>query len=372
MPHDKIRAAARKRMTETGEPYTAARRAVIAEHQAARARIRSPGAGYVLQMSGEIHDWLAELRGSDEPAATRVVNALATLMLLGAGAGDPLVVSTADSWPWALAAALDRSYQEQLERVTAMRRRWADAVTVAKDAQDQVAGVEAEQAELEQLHRHALAAGTAQEAAEAAGKLAAIQQQAAGIRRRLAEVIQARDRLAKATEPLQARADALRTRKEVLKASLTAAHSSIQVRQTIATSGLAGEDGVQQEHSGEAIGAAEARLADITTQIERELGQEAWSEELMELRPGAPPSTDIRILFGVEPAGTALLIAVIEGREAVEALYPEAVLASADMLRRVRTGQAPEAAAHTYDDPQSFLAQFSPGSAAPRPARQRK
>lgn len=33
MPHDKIKAAARRRMAETGESYAAARRAVIAEHQ---------------------------------------------------------------------------------------------------------------------------------------------------------------------------------------------------------------------------------------------------------------------------------------------------------------------------------------------------
>ena len=34
MPHDKISAAARQRMADTGEPYAAARRAVIREHQA--------------------------------------------------------------------------------------------------------------------------------------------------------------------------------------------------------------------------------------------------------------------------------------------------------------------------------------------------
>jgi hypothetical protein len=38
-------------------------------------------------------------------------------------------------------------------------------------------------------------------------------------------------------------------------------------------------------------------------------------------------------------------------------------MASADMLRRVRAGQAPEAAAHAYDDPESFLAEFYPGIA---------
>jgi len=69
-------------------------------------------------------------------------------------------------------------------------------------------------------------------------------------------------------------------------------------------------------------------------------------------------------LFAVEPPGTALLIAVLEGPEAVEEQYPEAVMASADMLRQVRAGQAPEGAAHAYDDPRSFLEQFYPGTAA--------
>ena len=39
MSHDKIRAAARKRMAETGEPFAAARRAVIKEHQAVGGQI---------------------------------------------------------------------------------------------------------------------------------------------------------------------------------------------------------------------------------------------------------------------------------------------------------------------------------------------
>ena len=45
MPHDKIRAAARKRMAQTGEPYAAARRAVVSEHQAAGVGDPPPGAG---------------------------------------------------------------------------------------------------------------------------------------------------------------------------------------------------------------------------------------------------------------------------------------------------------------------------------------
>ena len=43
MSHDKISAAARRRMAETGEPYAAARRAVIREHQAAGGDNPPPG-----------------------------------------------------------------------------------------------------------------------------------------------------------------------------------------------------------------------------------------------------------------------------------------------------------------------------------------
>lgn len=68
MPHDKIKAAARERMAQTDEPYAAARRAVVTEHQSATGE--SPG--YALRMSREIHDWLAGLR-DDNPAVARYV-----------------------------------------------------------------------------------------------------------------------------------------------------------------------------------------------------------------------------------------------------------------------------------------------------------
>ena len=121
MSHDKIRAAARKRMAETGEPYAAARRAVVNEHQGG-AQIPFPDTGYVLRMSGEIRDWLAGLRDSDPATARTVAQALAALQGEGARLGEPLVASTADSWPPALAEGLDRSYRGKVERLTAVRR----------------------------------------------------------------------------------------------------------------------------------------------------------------------------------------------------------------------------------------------------------
>jgi hypothetical protein len=66
MSHDKISAAARKRMAETGESYAAARRAVIREHQRAGGHIPPPGAqwfaiSYSDSWSGRLTDSLDRL-----------------------------------------------------------------------------------------------------------------------------------------------------------------------------------------------------------------------------------------------------------------------------------------------------------------------
>jgi phage shock protein A len=329
-------------------------------------------------MSGEIHDWLVSLRDSNPRAARRVAQTLAALMEEGTGLGDPLVVSTAGAWPEALAEALSCSYPERLERLTAARRAAAAAATLAQDLQDQARELESARAELEGRLRQAADAGKQQEAAHAASHLAAARQHAAELQRLLPAVLDARNRLATINQQLQARVGAFRTRKEVLKATYAAAQATLRVHEAIAASGLAGHDaGEQREDDGETINPAQAALADVTAQMERELGQEGWPEGLMELRPGAPVHSDIRILFAFEPPATALLIAALEGPEVAESQFHEAVMASADMLRRVRAGQAPEATTHGYDNSRSLLEELYPDdvgdasamSAAPRDTR---
>jgi hypothetical protein len=54
MPHDKIKAAARARMAETGEPYTLARRMVIEEHARRLAQqAQAPGLGGEILLAAE-------------------------------------------------------------------------------------------------------------------------------------------------------------------------------------------------------------------------------------------------------------------------------------------------------------------------------
>ena len=153
--------------------------------------------------------------------------------------------------------------------------------------------------------------------------------------------------LAEASRRLQEQAEAFRIRKEVLKASYIAA----QVEAAI-TAAMADEDQQDQDD-----GVVQARLAELTAVIEQELGRHPWPADLMELRPGAPGNDTIRILFAFEPAGTALLLAVLEGQEAIGEHLGEALELAADTLCEVRAGRAPEAAARTYGNSQSFLSE---------------
>jgi hypothetical protein len=285
--------------------------------------------GYRLQMSAEIYDWLAELRGSDPSAAVLAAQALAALADGGDRLGAPLVTAVAAGRlrPDELLSALDRHYQALLESMSAMRRRVAQVATQRKDIERQLTELEPPPAP-------------------------------AGLRERLAAAIEAEEQLTVESQREQMRVDAFRTRKEVLKAAYTAARAEQLIEQVQD----ADEDAVRPD---DPAGAA-VRLDEITGQIQQELDLEAPAEGLMEVRPGAPADSGIRILFAVEPPGTALLIAVLEGGDAVRDHYREAVLLASGVLQEARArplDQAAEAAVHTFGDAQSFLEEFFPGRA---------
>ena len=284
--------------------------------------------GYRLRMSAEIYDWLAELRDSDPPAAVLAAQALAALADGGDRLGPPLVTAVAAGRlrPDELLSAVDRHYQAQLESMSALRRRVAQVAMQRKDIERQLTELEPPSAP-------------------------------AGLRERLAAAIEAEERLTAESQREQMRVDAFRTRKEVLKAAYTVAWAE----QLIDQAQDADDDAARLDDP-----AGAARLDEITGQIEQELDLEAPAEGLMELRPGAPADSGIRILFAVEPPGTAFLVAVLEGGDAVRDHYREAVLLASAVLREARAGpsdQGAEAAAHTFGDAQSFLEEFFPGRA---------
>jgi hypothetical protein len=293
--------------------------------------------GYLLHMSDEIHDWLADLCASDPAAAAAVGQALTALIGQGASLGPPMVISSASSPPKNLPDALDRVYQERLEWLQVVRHSVAAATTLASDIQAQIAGGQAQLAHDE----------------------------VAELRRLLPGVLDAEQRLGEKGRLLQARVDAYRTRKEVLKAIYVAAQAESAVHEAMADLARgAGDQGTPDDDRDPPVIRATARLREITAEIDRELRLESPTEDLLELRPAAPDDTGTRILLAVEPPGTALLIAVLEGGDAVRDHYDEAVLLAAGVLRRARAGHAPETATHAFRDAQSFLDEFFPGSAS--------
>jgi hypothetical protein len=259
--------------------------------------------GYRLRMSAEIYEWLAELRDSDPPAATLTTQALAALAGQGERLGPPLVTAMDGPLrPDELPSAMDWRYQAWLESLTGIRRQVARAAALRKDLERQLAQPEPSPA----------------------------------LPERLAEARTAEQRLTEASHQEQLRVDTFRARKEVLKAALVAA----QAEQIVDPAGGA------------------TRLYEIIGLIEPELDLEPPAEGLMELRPGAPADRGIRILFAVEPPGTALLIAVLEGADAIRDHHREAVLLASEALREARSGQAPEEPPHEFADARSFLAEF--------------
>jgi phage shock protein A len=319
-------------------------------------------------MSDEIHDWLADLHASDPAAAMLVGQALAALMSEGASLGPPLVVPVAETWPEDLAAALDASYQHRLDRLQVVRKRTAGAAWLVRDIQDQVDELESVRARLEDRRRRALEAGRKDEVEQADGQRAVAERDITQARKLLPWLTETEAWLRTRLQQLQRRTDEFRVRKEILKATYVTARAEVQVAEEVPA---ASDPGAAAEAAG--------RFRDATAEIRQELGRQPLPDGLLELRPpapsspappsapaapGAPAGGDIRLIFGLEPPGTALLIAVLEGREAARDQYRDAVLLSADVLLETRAGQAPEALAHGYDDPESFAEEFFPGEAA--------
>jgi hypothetical protein len=321
--------------------------------------------GYLLRMSGEVRDWLADLRDSDPPAAVQVGRALTALISEGPSLGPPLVASLADyRWAPDLREELDGVYRARLEQMQDLRQHLAEAEALVKDIESQVAGLQAQEARLADQRWRALQEGKREAAAEAVDELAAAQAKLAELRRLLPGVVENGGQLRKKYDRLNADVQAFRDRKETLKAAYTAAEAQQGIHEAVTALGL-GLVVVEEPHEGDQAPGDEAAagLREAARRIERELSVTAPADGLMELRPGAPGDSGIRIVFAEEPAGTALLIAVLEGQDAVREHRNEAVGLSAEVLRRVQEGQAPEATAHAFDDAQSFLDEFFPGSA---------
>ena len=301
---------------------------------------------YALAMSGEVRAWLTDLAETDALAALAVGAALVALSDEGAALGPAVVVPPAGT---ALSSdpreALDYYGQDRLERLQAVHREASGAAGLTGHLQAQIAELDAQRSQQ----------------ADA---------QATELRQRLTEASQSQQRLLEQAQRMQAETDDLLTRKETLKARYTAALAHLGIAETLSAAGLADDDGNDDDNDdgdtgpgGRTIAKAAGQVRDVAAEIERELRRETGSQDLMELRPDGAGSSNVGIIFAIEPPGTALLISVVEAGRTDRYLLADAVAVSADVLRQVRASQDPQASEWVYADAQSLLDDFFPGQA---------
>ena len=323
--------------------------------------------GYQIRIAPEVERWLAEIRDHDPAAADRIDQAVAALQAGGASAGPPLVVPVDDpprsrrpasipgahpgprrgGWPaplrgrsasgpprWRLARTgsrsalpgLDAAYQRQLEMLTPVRRAVADVATKRKQLEIQIGQLERQVGGLSDQRHEVTEAVQRDNGEEVQARRDAAERQLADLRLRYADMQAREDRVTVASQRLQAKVDAFRTGMEATKAAYAAAEEAAETAWAEVTGDAStGTGGKGSAVRGADAGAQRAGSVAGDDTDAGACGPARPAPWLSELRPGAPESADARILFTVEPSGTAVLLAAAVESDRLEAWYTEAI-----------------------------------------------
>ncbi len=157
---------------------------------------------------------------------------------------------------------LDYSYQRQLELLTKVRRGVADVATSRKRVELQINQLELNSRKLEDQGRKALSGGREDLAREALTRRSGVQGQISDLRAQYASLQAEEEKLTIASQRLQAKVDAFRTRKETIKATYTAAEAQTRIGEAV--SGISEEMGD--------VGMAIQRAEDKTAQMQARAG----------------------------------------------------------------------------------------------------
>jgi hypothetical protein len=269
-----------------------------------------------LRMPAQLTDWLGELRVSDQPAADEVGAAVVALISAPELPGPPRVApaGTDDSVPAGdLSASVDREYQHMLDDIGPVRRR----ALVTHDS----------------------------------------------------ELTTRSFRLASSVE-------AFRSAKEVAKARLAAATAVRGIETLLGESGTEAGDADDADRpvteAAEKLHQLIASARELRRTIRAEVRADGLSPEplpdnpdLLELRAD-PLGTDIRILFAIEPPGTATLLAALEGPEAITDHMDDAMILAGELIQAIRAegwpldAGEPDGGGQEFADASDFLAELFP------------
>jgi len=311
-----------------------------------------------LRMSAELGDWLAELCTFQPASAAEVGAAVVSVMTAGSLSALPIVGEPAAD-PVDPREHADYLYQSLLEALQTVRRESAGAATDRKHWAVRV------------------------QEAEAAGRPDDVLAQ---LRRRLDDAERRERALAERGQRMQREVDAFRTTKETAKAMYTAAEATVRIHdamEAVTSERSVADDNDELAAHRQALAAAQTHLQAVAAQasqtlrkLQEERGPRAGQGEQ---RPPAPPAAgllelradplgrDVRLLLAVEPADAVILLAVLDGEDAVAEHRPQAIELAGDLLTDIRAGDwppqdAPRAAdlEVTFADPATFLARFFP------------
>jgi phage shock protein A len=157
---------------------------------------------------------------------------------------------------------LDYSYQRQLELLTKVRRGVADVATSRKRVELQMNQLQQQSNKLQDQARKALSMGRDDLAREALGRKSSAQTQLDELQTQYAQLQGEEEKLTLASQRLQSKVDAFRTRKETIKATYTAAEAQTRINE--AFSGISEEMGD--------VGMAIQRAEDKTAQMQARAG----------------------------------------------------------------------------------------------------
>jgi phage shock protein A len=157
---------------------------------------------------------------------------------------------------------LDYSYQTQLELLQKVRRGVADVATSRKRVELQVNTLNQNASKLDRQARDSLAAGREDLAREALTRKAGIQTQLEDLQTQYASLQGEEEKLTLASQRLQSKVDAFRTRKETIKATYTAAEAQTRINEAFT--------GISEEMGD--VGMAIQRAEDKTAQMQARAG----------------------------------------------------------------------------------------------------
>jgi phage shock protein A len=157
---------------------------------------------------------------------------------------------------------LDYSYQTQLELLQKVRRGVADVATSRKRVELQINQLQQQMDKYNRQAKDSLAAGREDLAREALTRKAGVQTQLDDLRTQYESLQGEEEKLSQASQRLQAKVDAFRTRKETIKATYTAAEAQTRINE--AFSGISEEMGD--------VGLAIQRAEDKTAQMRARAG----------------------------------------------------------------------------------------------------